>query len=166
VWSICAADRLFTKIFISPHKLNREVFESVSQHPVLQKCVRELEYDGVYFSPRMTLSEYFSALVIQTGNTIWVSSATRLPMDNPDPQLGPFIEYASSLRYSRPGDHPIRLREEEFCTTSTFLQDGYQDYLSQASFQSQCHQDTKFLETFSNGLKDLRHLCTVSINDG
>lgn len=38
-WSCCAAQQLFTKIFISPSKLNLEVFKAISQHPLLSTCV-------------------------------------------------------------------------------------------------------------------------------
>lgn len=49
IWSLCAAEFLFNVIYISPSKEDIDVFEAITQHPVLSKCVRHLEYDGAEF---------------------------------------------------------------------------------------------------------------------
>lgn len=48
-WSLCAAEFLFDIIYISPSKEDIDVFEAMTQHPVLSRCPRHLEYDGAEF---------------------------------------------------------------------------------------------------------------------
>ena len=57
-WSYSSVDHLFTKVFVSLHRLNLEVFEKITQHPIFRTTVRTLEYDTIYFSPTLTLLEY------------------------------------------------------------------------------------------------------------
>ena len=64
-WSDSAAEHLFTKIFISPHKLNLEVFQALSQHAVLRNYIRELVYELVYFEPGISMSDYTVTLMNQ-----------------------------------------------------------------------------------------------------
>ncbi len=49
IWSLCAAEFLFDVIYISPSKEDINVFEAITQHPVLSRCPRHLEYDGAEF---------------------------------------------------------------------------------------------------------------------
>ncbi|KAL9062970.1 MAG: hypothetical protein Q9161_009681 [Pseudevernia consocians] len=57
IWSLCAAEYLFNVIYISPSKENIDVFEAITQHPVLSKCPRHLEYDGAEFLTNYSVDE-------------------------------------------------------------------------------------------------------------
>ena len=48
--------------FISPHRLNIEVFVSITQDPGLNTCVKEPEYNAVHFSSDVAVSEYLHML--------------------------------------------------------------------------------------------------------
>ena len=50
-WCSYASRFLFDKIYVAPNKIDLEVFEAITQHPILSKCVRRLVYDGSEFLP-------------------------------------------------------------------------------------------------------------------
>ena len=60
--SSCATKYLFDTVYISPYKANIDVFQSVTQHPVLRGCVKTLAYDRVAFSTHWTYSQHFERL--------------------------------------------------------------------------------------------------------
>lgn len=65
-WCSYASRFLFDKIYVAPNKIDLEVFEAITQHPILSKCVRWLVYDGSEFLPDLTICSYVESLGSQT----------------------------------------------------------------------------------------------------
>ena len=132
-WSSCATRFLFDVLYISPHKTNINVFQSIVQHPVLRGCVTKLVYDGIGFSTKLTYSQYFERLWKQMNRA---TSRLRKPYEIPDSQISRAIEL-SRLPTSRWGRLPgserwsnflpqqtLRMAEEE-CSDFEFIKAGY-----------------------------------------
>ena len=58
-WCDCGSQYLFDQLYVSPHKEDLDVFNSVTQHPILSNCVRRLIYDGAEFQLSYTLLDYY-----------------------------------------------------------------------------------------------------------
>lgn len=48
-WCACSTGFLFDTVYISPSEEDVKVFESITQHPLLSKCVQKLylRWDGI-----------------------------------------------------------------------------------------------------------------------
>lgn len=90
-WSLCATQFLFDTLYISPHKTNIDVFQSVTQHRVLRHCVKQLRYDGVGFSVNWVYRQYFARL---WGDMRWSTRNLKEPFHSPDTQFNSFVESA------------------------------------------------------------------------
>ena len=64
-WNHYASEPLFKRLYISPREEDIKVFEAVTQHPQLRKCVRELEYDTTSFSSRVSAYRFYILLRAQ-----------------------------------------------------------------------------------------------------
>ena len=64
-WYLCASHFLFDKIYVAPNKIDLQVFEAITQHPILKKCVRHLVYDASVFAPDLTKESYVEAFLQQ-----------------------------------------------------------------------------------------------------
>lgn len=133
-WSCCSAEYLFDKVFVSPHELNLQVFKDISQHPLLRKCVRTLEYDGAHFLPNMTFASYFTELLNDVSCHLMSLGG---PSDNP-PSPDPQIHQLTSLAIQRhridlSGDprQATKFRRKALAKCSDFyiIQSGYREYL-------------------------------------
>ena len=161
LWSCCDSERLFTKLFISPHKLNLRSFVMIARDPVLSRYVKELEYDAVDFSPHLTISEYFDILWHEMSSVI--SCATRYAYHTPDPQIDHFV---SLLRESREPLHrgrEIMAQAQVQCRDYAFVQKGYRKWMDQAAFEKKCSEDFTLLNLLTAGLRRLGQLRVVKL---
>lgn len=62
--ALLAKPFLIDTVFISPHSKNMEVFDAVTQHPILSKTVKHIVYDSVKFAG-FSLPDYYTALTDQ-----------------------------------------------------------------------------------------------------
>ena len=159
-WSWCAAEYLFAKLFVSPHKINLETFQLVSQHPILQKCVRHLEYDGVRFSSDLGLSAYIDLIIREP------LAALETPSDGDDLEVKEFFSMAHNLIDDDGfiSDEGLTPEEEERCKGFEFIQRGFRHYKSQAEFESECLNGRDFSTILCDGIKQLPVLNAISIN--
>lgn len=65
-WTAFAAEFLFDQVYVSVHPENLEVFEAITQHALLSKCVKTLIYDAVDFVENYTKDQYIRGLWTQT----------------------------------------------------------------------------------------------------
>lgn len=157
-WSMCAAEYLFAKIFVSPHELNLQVFEAICKHPILRKCVKELEYDGVYFRPNLEFSEYIEQLW-QTYRTLTLLGR-QWPRQTTEERKLDFVAMVAKDYYT-----DVEFEEvKKECRGFLFVKDGYQQYLVQARFQEDCFCQPMFRKNLIEGLRMLDRLESVTIN--
>ncbi|CAF9925457.1 hypothetical protein IMSHALPRED_006479 [Imshaugia aleurites] len=157
LWSGCASENLFTKLFISPHKLNLLTFAAVGRDPLLSRYVKEIEYDAVYFT-HITITKYFEKLWVQTAFYL-----EDLP-ESVDPQIHQFF----TLARLRTGANWIRSRAEAetHCLQSGFFQEGYRKWMDQADFQENCSRENMVLRCLITGFKIFGRLRTVRLRGG
>ncbi len=141
-WSSCANRFLFDTLYISPHKINIDVFQSVTQHPVLRHCVKHLCYDLVGFAPNYTYPQYFARL--------WCQYLEK-PFHSSDTQVNTFIESATCKPTK---DLGLRLRMAmEKCGDFDAIKAGYIKWQEHALYQQECTENDNFVRILAVGLQ-------------
>ena len=164
LWSDCASENLFAKLYISPHRLNLLVFASVTRHPVLRRYVKKIKYDAVHFSPEITISEYFGKLWRQWHQLFSKASITEdLIYSNPDPQIRCFgTSFTVSGRDRRRGQEEDWAQREDF----DFVREGYHEWMEQAAYEKKCSEGGTLLRLLMAGLRQFVRLRTVRLTGG
>ena len=166
LWSGCASDHLFAKLFISPHKLNLQVFSAVAHDPMLSRCVKVLEYDAIHFSPHVTISQYFEVLWRQTSS---VTSAAEDVFEHPDPEISQFITIRRGLsERTDASGHPLGMlamvaEARMQCCDFAFVQEGYRKWMEQAAYEQECSEHIVVLKQLVCGFKKFGRLETVKM---
>ena len=163
LWAGCASDRLFAKLYISPHSLNLQGFVTIAENPHLSKCVKELEYDAVHFWPEMTISGYIHILWGQTGRGA-LKRASKFTRS--DPEVEEFVAMVESCTV--PGNTlrsqtNIRVEGPRQCIGFGFIQEGYRKWMQEARFEKENSDETSFFNVLIAGLKNLTRLRTVKL---
>ena len=160
LWSGCASEYLFTKVFFSPHQLNINTFEAVGQHPTLKRCVKEIEYDPAHFSPRITMAEYLDILSRQIST---IDVPTIRTYEILDPQIQQFLDIQNFFvqAWTRNADRTIM--DRRVCCHFGFVQEGYRKWMEQAAFEEKSTKDGTFLTLFARGLMRFDRLRTVKL---
>ena len=161
LWSGCASEFLFAKVFISPHQLNINTFGAIAQTPTLSRCVKEIEYDAADFSPHITIAEYIDILSRQI-STIDVRTARTYEIL--DPQIQQFLDIQNFFAvhsWTRYADRSIM--DTRVCCHFGFVQEGFQKWMEQATFEEKSTQDRTFLKLFIRGLMRFDRLRTVKL---
>ena len=159
-WSGCASEYLFTKLFVSPHSLNLEGFVTIAQDPRLSKCVKELEYDAVHFSPYLTISEYFKTLWRQTGT---ITSIQESGLEKFDPEIHCYLNFRYDLQQHPKRSDEMMANAWSACCGFTFIQWGYWKWMEEARLEQECTDLKTFLKTLVSGLQNLTRLETVKL---
>ena len=163
-WSRCASKDLFTKLFISPHELNLQVFVSVARDPVLSGYVKELEYDAVDFSPHLAISEYFKLLWYEMS---WVIAChKKYSYYSHDPQIDHFVTLLRESRDFRGnliGGRECMVQAQAQCCDYAFVQEGYRQWMEQAAFEKKTSEDFTLLKLLIAGLKRFTRLRVVKM---
>ena len=154
-WSICAADLLFEKIYVSPHEYNLDIFTEWCANPVLARCVKTLEYDAAYFSPYMTSRTYLDRLLFETSLFIEGQGQT---FHSRDDEIKQFVDMAC-------GACDGQTEALAACANFKFLKDGLTGYDMMAKSQAELLHNGYFQETLATGLRRLYHLEAVILND-
>lgn len=156
-WCQYASESLFKKLYISPREEDIKVFESVTQHPQLCRCVKELEYDATRFSSSLSRFKYFSSVCAFTYSYQERFSKTYNAQNirDFDPQMHAFITLLNGDNlWNRNG---ITLAYQE-CKDYDFLVEGYRKWLETASFQDSCIRSGDFARILISGLRNLGRL--------
>ena len=155
-WCSCASGFLFDRIYIAPNKIDLEVFDAITQHPVLSKCVRHLVYDSSEFLPGLTKEDYLRGLWRQTAVLLHME---RLGLDSPDPHIRGWISDVANSRF------PLAQHLAEW-KDDGFINRGYQMYGTHCIYQQVRLRSPKFMETFVSGLSRFVGLKSVSLEVG
>ncbi len=165
IWAGCASDRLFAKLFISPHSLNLQIFVTIAANPDLSNCVKELEYDAIHFWPDITVSGYIHLLWGQTEKTTLkrVSKFTRS-----DPEIKEFVAMLRRCTVPVPGSTlrsqiNNRAEAQKQCIDFDFIQEGYRKWIQEAHIEKENSDEPNFSKAFIAGLKNLTRLRTVKL---
>ena len=161
LWSGYASEYLFTKVFISPHQLNINIFGAIAQHPTLSRCVKELEYDAADFYPHITFAEYIDILSRQIST---IDVPTIRAYEILDPQIQQFLDIQKFLAiqtWTLYADRMAMARTE--CRHFGFVQEGYRKWTEQAAFEEKSTKDRTFLKLFIRGLMRFDRLSTVKL---
>ena len=161
-WSGCASEYLFTKLFVSPHSLNLEGFVTITRDPRLSKCVEELEYDAVHFSPYMTISQYFMILWYQTRI---ITSAKEYGLEKSDPEIHCYLTFHNELKQNPNLSDEMMAKAWQACCGFAFIQWGYWKWMQEARFEKECTEQKTFLKALISGLQNLTRLKTVKLRN-
>ena len=159
-WSGCASEFLFTKLFVSPHSLNLEGFVTIARDSRLSKCVKELEYDAVHFSPYITISQYFEILWRQTGT---ITSAKEFGLKKFDPEIHCYVAFLNDLEKNPNKSDEIMTKAWAECRRFAFVQWGYWKWMEEARFEKGCTEQKSYQKALISGLKNLTRLRTVKL---
>ena len=159
-WSGCASEFLFTKLFVSPHSLNLEGFVTIAQDPRLSKCVEELEYEAVHFSPHLTISQYFKILWRHTGT---ITSAKECGLKKFDSEIQSYLTFRNDSKQNPNKSNEMMLKAWPACCGFAFIQWGYWKWVEEARFEKECTEQKTFLEALISGLQNLSRLKTVKL---
>lgn len=166
-FSACAAEFLFRKLYISKQKEDLDAFEAFTNHPLIRKCVKTLEYDAVAFPADFSDSSYYERLWFQVEGMLR-SSEKKEPFVSPDPQINEFLSHCRNAPSAAPDRHEEQERyraqhQEEFMELD-FIRRGYRKCMERATFERLHMQDQDFLDVLIPGLEKLDHLDCVNLN--
>ena len=158
-WSACASKYLFTKLFISAHQLDLQVFTAIAQDSVLSQYVQELQYDSVDFTPEITITEYFKILWYQTYNAAYFRDCDFKDMD---PEISVFVSLSKDFLKGEP---EILAKAQKQCIDFAFVQEGYRRWMDQAAFAKRCSEQNTLLKLLIAGLTKFSQLQIVELRD-
>lgn len=162
-WSFCASPFLFVNLSVSPSKEDLEVFEAITQHPQLSKCIRHLWYVGSDFLLHLSKTWYLHQLHRQLSplHVTILKRAWANKLDNSDSEINSWLQTLDSAEIPMPFKDVLAMYG-----SSTFVNDGYQKYHEHAIYQQNCIQDGTLIRRLVKGFKQLDHLKSVTLECG
>ena len=163
-WTAFAAEFLFDQVYVSVHPENLEVFEAITQHALLNRCVKTLIYDAVDFVENYTKDQYIRGLWTQT--MCYALNCPR-PKSYKASYSEPEINTWMMLVEPDPPNSSICNLDEarRACKDYDFVDYGYQKYQRYATLQRSRSKNGHFVESFVRGLQKLRNLSCVIMDD-
>ena len=157
-WYPCASHFLFDKVYVAPNKIDLQVFEAVTQHPILKRCVRHLVYDASVFAHDLTKESYVEAFLQQMSLVMEKGEASP---ENTDPQIADLVHDCTRRKCELPRDW----EEQQIAIWKdhSFFHPGYQAYQEHSVYQERALQSGNFLQTLVLGLSRLGCLESVSL---
>ena len=149
-WSAIASVYLFSKIYISPRKEDIEVFNLITQHELLSRCVRTLEYDGTTFSSDLSEDRYIILLSSQVNA---YPKLYRTCLGNNDAEFTQFINKCLKEPFTIP---------REFMG-SNFVLEGHREWKDRDEYQRRIVRNGEFLKILECGLSKLELLSSVEV---
>ena len=155
-WSDYASEHLFTKLFISPQRLNLEIFTNIAGDSKLSKCVKELECNTIHFTSNITISEYFDVLWCQC-------HADATAYKDSDPEIHHFVTFLNDSAGNWNKSGAMIAEAKSHCYGFAFIQEGYRRWMEEARYERGCIDKGILLEVLTTGLKKLNRLRTVKL---
>lgn len=157
LWSFLPLGFLFDRIYISPHSVNVQVFDSIAAHPLISRCITEVVYDVCDFRAGLSRLEYFDALCHQL-----YSRCLHLPLsfefETPDEQLNEVLQYARGKARHIAG-YTDGTRED--LSRYRVVDRGHRAYLESSRQQEEYHKGGELLAHLCLGLKQLPAVTAV-----
>lgn len=160
-WHVCASNFLFANISVSPNNEDLEIFEAITQHPLLSTCVRHLLYDGSEFLLHLSKHQYLEELWRQRPSvgTIQLNQTGFDMLHSSDRGTSVWKAYVVQ---NKMGAADIEAKFND----AKFVSDGYRKYHAHAIYQHKCFQDGKLLRRLVQGLQRLKKLVAVTLESG
>ena len=175
-WCSYASRFLFDKIYIAPNETDLEVFDAITQDPILSKCVRQLVYDGSEFMPGLTSGSYVRDLWTQTATMFGTRS---LIPDSIDSQIKDWTSDVARQEFSLKDAVAIKDWTYDVARRGLSLEDsvakwrnhslincGYRKYREHSVYQQKALQSGDFVESLVQGLSRLGCLESVTLEGG
>lgn len=158
LWSFLPLRFLFDRIYISPHSVNVQVFNSIAGHPLISRCITELVYDICDFKADLSRFGYFDALCHQLYNRCSHLPQPEHEFDTPDDQLDELLHYARDKHGQAPSsDDWTRKHLSHYRVVDR----GHRAYLENARQQQEYHNGGELLVHLCLGLKEFPALDAV-----
>lgn len=148
---------LFDTVYISAHKEDCDVFNSLAEHPHLSKCVRHLKYDASQFTSDLSKRRYLWLLSIQL---------TYNKCQFKDPEINGLIDLVRDRNEWSSIALTERMARRDYTEgevwlrygTSTFVQEGHQKFLDYSSRQAATKHDKRYWEAVARGMSQFENL--------
>ena len=157
LWCSCASEFLFKKIYVSANKIDLDIFNAITNHPLLSKCVRCLVYDGSEFILDYSKIAYLDQLRSQTSK-IFSRNTNRL-LDCQDKEACDWVTAVVGKHQSESEATIERLRDSKFITQ------GYEKYHEHAVYQHHSLRSGSFVDDLTQGLRKLPLLISIEVED-
>ena len=157
-WSFYASSFLFDRIFISPRKVDLEVFNAITQHPTLSKYIKKLKYDGTRFCPDLSAEEY--------NKKLWSQLRYKLNIATIQPEIlvsNPRLHECLNLLPPELADSDVDKLLVK-CSIFKYLVEGYLKYKDLGSYERNCLANGDFYQSLFDGLIQLTGLESVEIH--
>ena len=167
-WSVLAAESLFYEVYVSAHREDLDVFNAITQHPLLSRCVKELLYNTVHFVEIDTEECYFQDLWMQTKYNLEYNRQRPQKTPFPDPEIDAWVNIVESapdgFNVRTPCDFYQSIRKR--CKDYRFIDCGYQRYRRVTALLQHAHSDRgDFFTDLVRGLQKLSNLAHVRMDD-
>ena len=160
-WYLYASRFLFDKIYVAPNEIDIQVFEAITQHPILGRCVRHLVYDASMFASDITKESYLLDFFQQM---LLVKKKGKASPEITDLQIVDLtIDHSRSsfeLAWNWKNKQIAKWKDH------SLFHRGYQAYQEHSVYQRRAFQSGSFLQTLVLGLSKLSCLESVSLQGG
>lgn len=161
VWSDCASEPLFDKLYISPRKEDIRVFKLITQHPQLSHYIKKLEYDATRFSPDISIREYTRKLLECTSVDDWeIGDMHQIRRrQNLDPQIDKALDTVSTFRNYQISE----ARYHDLFTHYGFIIEGHRHWQECAAYQERCIKSGDYHQLLTDGLRNLDRVESIHV---
>lgn len=161
-WSLCAVEYFFDIIYISPSKEDVDVFQAITQHPVLSRCPRRLEYVGNEFLSDYPKNKYARNLWERTREQMNAySKASGKQWLDPDAKINAWINETVLPNANSRYENIVGFYN------SRVVNDAYLKYREHAKYQQivlDGLQSSQLVEILVQGLQHLTSLASVTLH--
>lgn len=155
-WCSYASIFLFKRIYVAPNKLDLQVFNIITQHPIFSKHIRELVYDDAEFMPHLEKEGYIRGLRKQT---IQMFDEGKSTLQGPDPQIN---EWASDVARTDLSFVDLVAKWEH----RDLICAGYRKYQVHSVYQKRKLRGGDYYRSLVEGLSRLEFLESVTLGGG
>ena len=151
-WHAMATPLLFDKVYISLQDADLQVFASITKHPVLSGCIKDLIYDVSHF-PELPIEEYFEMLCYDL-QEIATSPSRKIPFKGPHRRLNKLVNALVRGKRSQKSLFSKYSNDE-------YIQDGFSKWLEAAARERQFRKGrnrSEYVANISSGLRRLSNL--------
>lgn len=164
-WCSCASEYLFDTIYVSTQDEDYDVFEAITQHPILSSCVRMLQYDSVAFAATYSIFNYVQRLWIQMTFMVHRDPDGHCDsFDDADPDVNKLVDLLRKRpKGSGDGVDAYLAEAHKLCVGMHFIQQGYADWKRRAEHEEKLKASSGFLTELVQGLRKLTRLESVRL---
>ena len=150
-WDSMSIPSLFDTLYISPRNHDLQVFENVTNHPVLRKAVTILTWDGSRFHSHWNLRDYLEHLIFN------IRFLSEHDIEEPSTPFQLFINDLRDIDIALDG-HYAKYQKE------LFVMEGYKTWQTIASEEERLLCGGSFYAALSQGLQKLDRIRSVNVS--